>query len=57
MAELGSVILPTAFYPFGVYLAYVFYTTSIPKDLLAAGRVDAGGHARQSNLGLGQAPM
>jgi multiple sugar transport system permease protein len=35
-----SVILPTAFFPFGVYLAYVFYATSIPKDLLAAGRVD-----------------
>jgi multiple sugar transport system permease protein len=35
-----SVILPTAFFPFGVYLAYVFYVTSIPRDLLAAGRVD-----------------
>jgi multiple sugar transport system permease protein len=35
-----SVILPTAFFPFGVYLAYVFYATSIPRDLLAAGRVD-----------------
>lgn len=35
-----SVILPTAFFPFGVYLAYVFYATSLPKDLLAAGRVD-----------------
>lgn len=38
-----SVILPTAFFPFGVYLAYVFYATSIPKDLLAAGRVDGCG--------------
>ena len=35
-----SVILPTAFFPFGVYLAYVFYATLLPKDLLAAGRVD-----------------
>lgn len=35
-----SVILPTAFFPFGVYLSYVFYATSVPKDLLAAGRVD-----------------
>lgn len=35
-----AVILPTAFFPFGVYLAYVFYATSLPKDLLAAGRVD-----------------
>jgi multiple sugar transport system permease protein len=35
-----SVILPAAFFPFGVYLAYVFYATSLPKDLLAAARVD-----------------
>ena len=35
-----AVILPTAFFPFGVYLAYVFYATSVPRDLLAAGRVD-----------------
>ena len=33
-----SVILPTALFPFGVYLAYVFYVTSIPRELsLAAG--------------------
>jgi multiple sugar transport system permease protein len=35
-----AVILPTAFFPFGVFLAYVFYATSVPKELLAAGRVD-----------------
>jgi len=35
-----SVILPGAFFPFGVYLAYIFYATSLPKDLLAAARVD-----------------
>jgi multiple sugar transport system permease protein len=35
-----AVILPTAFFPFGVFLAYVFYATSVPRDLLAAGRVD-----------------
>jgi len=35
-----SVILPAAFFPFGVYLAYIFYSVSLPKDLLAAGRVD-----------------
>jgi multiple sugar transport system permease protein len=35
-----SVILPEAFFPFGVYLAYVFYATALPKDLLAAGRTD-----------------
>lgn len=35
-----AVILPAAFFPFGVYLAYLFYATSLPKDLLAAARVD-----------------
>lgn len=35
-----SVILPAAFFPFGVYLSYIFYATSLPKDLLAAARVD-----------------
>ena len=35
-----GVIFPAMFYPFGVYLAYVHFSTSLPKDLLAAGRVD-----------------
>jgi len=35
-----SVILPFAFSPGSVYLAYVYYSVSMPKDLLAAGRVD-----------------
>jgi multiple sugar transport system permease protein len=35
-----SVILPMAFFPFGVYLAFIYYATSLPKDLLAAARVD-----------------
>jgi multiple sugar transport system permease protein len=35
-----SVILPAAFAPFGVYLAYVYYSVTLPKDLLAAGKVD-----------------
>jgi multiple sugar transport system permease protein len=35
-----SVILPAAFFPFGVYLAYIFYSVSLPADLLAAARVD-----------------
>lgn len=35
-----SVILPAMFYPFGVYLSYVHFSTALPKDLLAAGRVD-----------------
>jgi len=35
-----AVILPGAFFPFGTYLSYIFFATSLPKDLLAAGRVD-----------------
>jgi multiple sugar transport system permease protein len=35
-----SVILPFSFYPFGVYLTYIYYSTSLPRDLLAAARID-----------------
>ncbi|TDN91564.1 carbohydrate ABC transporter permease [Microbacterium sp. BK668] len=35
-----SVILPFSFYPFGVYLTYIYYSTALPKDLLAAARID-----------------
>ena len=35
-----SVILPFSFFPFGVYLAYLYYATAIPRDLLDAARVD-----------------
>jgi multiple sugar transport system permease protein len=35
-----SVILPFSFFPFGVYLAYIYYTTSVPRDLLDAARLD-----------------
>lgn len=35
-----SVILPYSFFPFGVYLAYIYFSTSVPRDLLAAARVD-----------------
>jgi len=35
-----AVILPYAFAPFGVYLSYVYYSVTLPKDLLAAGKVD-----------------
>jgi multiple sugar transport system permease protein len=38
-----SVILPFAFFPFGVYLAYIYYGTAIPRDLLDAARVDGCG--------------
>jgi multiple sugar transport system permease protein len=29
-----------SFYPFGVYLTYIYFSTSIPRDLLAAARMD-----------------
>jgi multiple sugar transport system permease protein len=35
-----SVILPFSFYPFGVYLTYIYFSTSIPRSLLAAARLD-----------------
>ena len=35
-----SVILPMAFFPFGVYLAFIYYAVSLPKDLLSAARID-----------------
>jgi multiple sugar transport system permease protein len=35
-----SVILPFAFFPFGVYVAYIYYVTSLPPELLDAARVD-----------------
>jgi multiple sugar transport system permease protein len=35
-----SVILPMSFFPFGVYLTYIYFATSIPRDLLAAARID-----------------
>jgi multiple sugar transport system permease protein len=38
-----SVILPFAFFPFGVYLAYIYYATAVPRDLLDAARADGCG--------------
>ncbi|MFD3453254.1 carbohydrate ABC transporter permease [Streptomyces sp. NPDC058691] len=35
-----SVILPFSFYPFGVYLVYIYFATSLPRELLAAARID-----------------
>jgi len=35
-----AVILPFSFFPFGVYLCYIFFSSTIPKDLLSAARVD-----------------
>ncbi len=41
-----SVILPFSFFPFGVYLAYIYYVTALPPDLLDAARVDGAGEVQ-----------
>ena len=35
-----AVILPAMFFPFGVYLSYVYYGASLPRELVDAARVD-----------------
>ena len=35
-----AVILPACFFPFGVYLTYIYYRTSLPLELIDAARVD-----------------
>jgi multiple sugar transport system permease protein len=43
IGSVFSVILPFSFFPFGVYLAYIYYATAMPADLLDAARVDGCG--------------
>jgi multiple sugar transport system permease protein len=43
IGSIFSIILPFAFFPFGVYLAYIYYATAIPAELLDAARVDGCG--------------
>ncbi|MFD9127702.1 carbohydrate ABC transporter permease [Kitasatospora sp. NPDC059571] len=40
IGTMWSIILPFSFYPFGVYLTYIYFATAVPKDLLAAARMD-----------------
>jgi multiple sugar transport system permease protein len=40
IGTVWSVILPFSFYPFGVYLVYIYFATSLPRDILAAARID-----------------
>jgi multiple sugar transport system permease protein len=35
-----AAILPFSFYPFGVYLTYIYFSTAVSRDLLAAARMD-----------------
>lgn len=41
-----SVILPFAFFPFGVYLTYIYFSTAVSRDLLNAARIDGAGEFR-----------
>jgi len=38
-----AVILPFSFFPFGVYLAFIFFSTSMSHELLDAARIDGAG--------------
>lgn len=38
-----AIILTSSFYPFGVFLAYIYFSTSIPKELYEAARIDGCG--------------
>jgi multiple sugar transport system permease protein len=38
-----AVILPFSFFPFGVYLAYIYFSTTMSHDLLDAARIDGAG--------------
>ncbi|WP_103351386.1 carbohydrate ABC transporter permease [Amycolatopsis sp. CA-128772] len=40
IGTMWSIVLPYAFYPFGVYLAYIYFTTAVPDELLDAARLD-----------------
>jgi multiple sugar transport system permease protein len=40
VGSVWSVILPFSLFPFGVYLVYIYFSSSIPRDLLAAARLD-----------------
>ena len=41
-----AVILPFSFFPFGVYLTYIYFSTSVSRDLLDAARIDGAGEFR-----------
>jgi multiple sugar transport system permease protein len=43
LGSMLAVILPFAFFPFGVYLAYLYFATRLPPALLDAARVDGCG--------------
>jgi len=38
-----AIILPGTFFPFGVFLSYIYFSTTIPHDLYEAARIDGSG--------------
>ncbi|WP_416979001.1 carbohydrate ABC transporter permease [Streptomyces sp. T028] len=40
---IWSVVMPLSFFPFGVYLTYIYFSSTIPADVLAAARLDGCG--------------
>lgn len=38
-----AIILPGSFYPFGVFLSYIYFSTTIPHELYDAARIDGSG--------------
>jgi len=40
IGSMWSIILPYSFYPFGVYLTYIYFTTTLPTELVAAAKLD-----------------
>lgn len=43
VGTVWSVILPFSFFPFGVYLTYIYFSTTVSRDLLNAARIDGAG--------------
>ncbi|HUR03821.1 MAG TPA: carbohydrate ABC transporter permease [Nonomuraea sp.] len=43
--KMASVVLPMSFFPFGVYLTYIYFSTSVPGELLDAARLDGCGES------------
>jgi multiple sugar transport system permease protein len=46
VGTLWSVLLPSSFFPFGVYLSYLYYNDNVPRSLIEAARVDGSGELR-----------
>jgi multiple sugar transport system permease protein len=40
IGSMWSIVLPYSFYPFGVYLTYIYFSTALPRELLDAARLD-----------------